>query len=376
MRHSYESQLFRIHGDNVEYCFAYNNPAMPTTGADQAPFKIVPSDADNELNFCWSQARLPSHKANCTGCDCARMTIRVDGDTLNSVFLQSPPAVHMNVTLKRTGDAFSAEQVRDGWNCQLSNHTGKVTPNKTDALVAATRAAAHTEQRVTVVAPTIVTPDASGQVRNCVIVNPVINVKLEYVASKLPCMPCDVTFTVSADTTSKSTYVALGFKEMYAAYYDFDEQPLDIPNYWGMATSDDNATELAGRIIAGYTTATGKSCVREMRANAYVGSIIDVPSDGLVRNATASRLLGRTSVEFTASIHAGETAADIAWAGQIFGRQRVQWAIGPVAKNDDCSAPLEYHFGNRAASSLDFPGFGSTCGSSEVMLSTDMNVMV
>jgi hypothetical protein len=72
-------------------------------------------------------------------------------------------------------------------------------------------------------------PDALGRVSNClVITSDKHHARLEYVAAKLPCMPCDVTFKFSIDTSglvesssssssSSLRYVALGFKETYAA---------------------------------------------------------------------------------------------------------------------------------------------------------------
>lgn len=348
-----------------------------TEGADRAPFRIMPSDVDNEMKLCWIQPRLPSHKANCTGCDCAQLTMRVDGDVLTSVFLQSPPTVHMNITLRRTGPPPLASAVIDGWNCEFSAHTGRVIPNKSIEPATDWYRLAHLGARILAPAsPPTSHLRASGPTENCVVLNAVNDVRLAYVADKLPCMPCDVTFSVSAPLSNPS-YIAIGFKENYAAYYDYDEHPRDIPNYWGMATSDDNATELSGHIVAGYMSGTGESCVRHLRADAYVGSVVDVAADGLVRNVSVTTAEGRTTLTFTASIHAGKTRNEIAWyTDQLFGLQRVQWATGLVGDDGTCTAPLQYHFGARAAANFAFPGFGSPCTKTEAMLKTDFSVTV
>merc|ERR1712046_65720 len=90
-------------------------------------------------------------------------------------------------------------------------------------------------------------------------------------------------------------YISVGFKEQYAAYYGWD-RVRDIAEYWGMATSPSvNNTDLAGRILVAYgagnqssTGSRGSGCVRHMKADAYVGSIVDTLDDGVIRNASVT----------------------------------------------------------------------------------------
>eukprot|EP00966_Prymnesium_polylepis_P219562 5079563-Prymnesium_polylepis.1 len=161
-----------------------------------------------------------------------------------------------------------------------------------------------------------------------------------------------------------------------AAYYGRDRVG-EVDQYWAMTTSTGpNRTELAGRIIVGYTMGSAlapRSCVRHMRATAYVGSLVDVPDDGMIRNARASSnlLTGRTSLSFTATLHAGRDAAELAWQNRVFGEQRIMWAAGtvepeadgaPPTDSDSCAAAsLGYHAGNRGLSSLNFPGCARAC---------------
>ena len=84
IRHLREDQLYVVNGDIAQYCFAYDNPDSTVTGSDTAPFYLASYD-NQSLQFCWRGERLPSHKANCTGCDCAQWSLKLGGaDRSNS----------------------------------------------------------------------------------------------------------------------------------------------------------------------------------------------------------------------------------------------------------------------------------------------------
>eukprot|EP01047_Picozoa_sp_COSAG01_P066569 COSAG01_NODE_9215_length_2516_cov_1.788581_1_plen_435_part_00 len=370
MKHVSESQLFRIHDGLAQYCFDYDQATAGTVtgGADEAPFVVAgPIDdagTDAVLQLCWRGRRLPSHAPNCTGCACAAWTLKLTGGVLHSTFQMSPPATHMGATLSRTGPAPTAEALAGNWNCTFDN----ATQHPKHPLVASKGAGLSLscpflarEQPPQQVAQ----PDALGAVTNClVLTRERHNVRLEYLAEKLPCMPCDVTFTLSIDT-SPNSYVSLGFKETYAAYFDWDKIG-DYPDYWGMSTHDNggrNVTELGGRIIAGYAHKSPRTgCVREMVADEYVGSVKDTEPDGVIRDKSITLIDGRTELKFTAHLHAGRTASELSWQSLSgFGKQRIMWATGTVGGSGDCSAPLDYHAGARGMASLNFPGFGSPC---------------
>lgn len=386
MRHNYEGQLMRVQGAFMQYCFNYDHPKAHFFGDDEAPFVVVPSSDEQELKLCWRGRRLPSHKANCTGCSCAQWTLRVNGDHMQSTFLQSPPAVHLNISLKRTGPPPHPEVVRAGWDCQFHNHTGD--PNYTQAQTIHARRSPRTGVRDQPLLRTQTVPvegldDVSGEVSNCLYLgNPYMvhqhGIKFEYVAAKTPCMPCDVRFTVSMNMPAAdavSSYFAIGFKERYAAYYDWDRQVYDVSEYWGMSSGDANVADLTGRILVGYISSSGASCIRQMRANAYVGSVVDVEDDGMIRDATFSVVDGRAGIKFTASIHAGKDSKDLSWYSGSFGQQRVQWAIGPIPSEDGCSAPLNYHSGSRMQAALGFPGFGTPCATMGSAATGDFNML-
>jgi len=149
-----------------------------------------------------------------------------------------------------------------------------------------------------------------------------------------------------------------------------------------------NETGLSGRILAAYTAEGNSTCVREMRAGAYVGSVIDTPNDGVVQNATVEQRGGRTTLRFTASVYAGTDKADLSWRGfgGRMGRLEVMWAIGKIGNDRGCNAPLQYHAFARGLAGFGFPGSRFECPPSwtgadrpnqrNIMLSTDVSIMV
>merc|ERR1711948_114770 len=135
------------------------------------------------------------------------------------------------------------------------------------------------------------------------------------------------------------------------------------------STSMENATELAGRIIVAYVSKDGIDCVRHMRADAYVGSVVDADDKGAIRDASVSRINGRISLAFTVSLHLGETEEAMNPFSDNFahfGSQRVMWAAGAVGDGRDCSENLGYHEGDRIVSSLNFPGYSTPCSAEAV----------
>lgn len=220
--------------------------------------------------------------------------------------------------------------MRQLWDCRFDNYTG--FPNHTHSGVDEKKerppparascpfstpdaiAALGTKLSADRAAPaTVARADASGAVRNCLIVNHGAPSQLEYVADKMPCWPCNVTFTFAVPTPESDTYIALGFKEVYAAYYGFDKIQ-DVSHYWGMSTSHSaNQTELSGRIVVGYVDGAGNGCARNMRAEAYVGSLVDAEEDTLIQNMGLATASGYTILSFSAVIHAAKTEEELAW---------------------------------------------------------------
>jgi len=398
MRHLTEAQLFRVSGSGVaQYCFSYDTPDKPVTGSDEAPFELRHQD-NLTVQFCWRGPRLPSHRRNCTGCDCAQWTLTLseDSQTLRSQFQQSPPAIHMQIELQRTtAKTPTAAEVKQGWDCQLSNYTGFPNHTATHSSPSTTKAVNNPKKPSRSLCPfkqqgpTIETRTAvesinrtaGGPTRNCLIIgSPIVGpdrakinfVQLEYTAEVIPCWPCRVSFQLLMSTPQNGSYISIGFKERYAAYYGFDKI-REYDDYWGMSTSDQNRTELGGRIVTGHFAPSGRACVRHMVADAYVGSVADVPDDGRIFNTSLSSfpnpVLGSlTMLSFTAKLYAGKTEDDLKYQNRMFGEQRIMWARGAMGTAiegaDECSVGLNYHDGHRGLASLNFPGNGQPCQTS------------
>lgn len=355
------SQLFRVQNDLTQYCFQ--------GGSSEAPFQINSSSAD-EVVFCWRGQRLPTHKLGCTGCDCAQWTLHLDGNTLQTTFMMSPPALHMKGTFIRSGSVLPPETVSGGWPCEFNNHTGHPLnnsqvgtqggDNRGRSFCTAGFGAAHKEQKPNIRAAK---HDASNHVHECVVMNKQHNVRLEYDVPALPCMPCNVTFRASADmppSSSHKPYFAIGFKGSAAEYLEAPLVP-ELPNYWGMASgeAERNFSALSGRIVLG--VAGNSTCVRQLLADAYVGSIVDVEPDSVIQDSRVTNESGRIGVTFTVSMHVGRTKEDLNWRKNTkLGFQRVMWALGTMG-GDSCTAPVGFHAHTRGLVHLNFKGLLYEC---------------
>lgn len=416
-KHPFVSQLFRIQGTNMQYCFA--------NGTDTAPF-MVNNVTDHSVQFCWRGDRLPSQAANCSTCDCADWSLTLNDDgSLSSKFQMSPPALHMDLILERVGEFVpEAALLVDGWPCEFENHTGAPTTEtlatgnaipaskmihpapkcsfssvtkKTKGCPFSSKGknmpmgskcpfsssrkgdSAHIDSQPSVGReadePPKERPMEEGpygsrnrSYSDCLILNSLYDVRFEYTAAEMPCTPCDVTWKFSMLTpgTSETEYIALGFKGEYEAYRE--DIGGDDPDYWGMSTSDAFSTQLSDRIILGYISENRTRCVRQMKADAYVGSIVDVEADGFIRDARVTKIGRRVILRFTTSYDAGVPSLyNLNWREfGTLGIQRVMYGAGPVDGDGGCSASLGYHDGVRASIGLAFPGLGQECTLKEV----------
>jgi hypothetical protein len=360
LRHTKEMQLFRIKEEKAQYCFAYS---LADYGmAFEAPF-VVNSTSDIEMVLCWRGERLPSHKAGCSGCECAQWRLSLDGDVLHSTFLMSPPAVHLQMDLVRSGSAPAPEAVRDGWNCLFEDTSGHPSQPPLGCPAAG-------GQRAMISRPA--PPQAAPSVTKCVRLNALRDLRVQYRPAMLPCMPCDVAVTVSLESPEDG-YVAIGFKDTSAAYQNSSAMS-DIPNYLGMSTDaffreSERWASMSGRILAAHVS-NDQGCVREMRAEQYAGAPVDVESDGSVKRPSVQWQSGRLSLSFTISANLGTDEADIDWATGSLGDLRIMWAAGKAPSS--CSGALGYHATQRALAPFAFPGYGEAC--EPEMLNTDLIV--
>jgi rubredoxin len=166
-----------------------------------------------------------------------------------------------------------------------------------------------------------------------------VDVRLEYTVPSAPCWPCNVSYSVSA-AIEEDQYVAVGFKGM--AYRDPGSLEHERPGYFGMATDEIDDARTGRAIVLGYARPEG-SCVREMKAENYVGTPVDVDGNPSLHDASVERVNGRTVVSFVVEQHVGQKAGDVTafFSGEQVSA-RVMWAIGgvesaPPAKSFVCA---------------------------------------
>jgi len=168
------------------------------------------------------------------------------------------------------------------------------------------------------------------------------DVNFEFQVPSAPCMPCDVSYTVSAPV-AENEYIAVGFKGLnYLSKMD-EENPDSPgpprPNYFGMASDGSIDEETTDRIALGYAGAAG-SCLREMRALNYVGAPADVnASSSSLKDTSVERVSGRTVLRFTVAQHWGNNETEISEFGQFL---RIMWAMGPVTAPAPTPGPSKY----------------------------------
>lgn len=160
------------------------------------------------------------------------------------------------------------------------------------------------------------------------------DVRLQYIHPKMPCDPCDVSYSISA-AIDEHEYISVGFKGQ--SWEGKFPHPPEIgrPCYFGMCV--DRYDDFMGdRIALGYASSSHGSCVREMAMNGnLVGQPTDVASP-VLRDTSVTRHGGRTIVRFTAS-QRWPTKSD------RDGPFRVMWAIGSLTNGNGCQAAFGYH---------------------------------
>lgn len=154
---------------------------------------------------------------------------------------------------------------------------------------------------------------------------------------RLP-VSCNVSYSISA-AIPEDQYIAVGFKGL--AYRAMIQE--ERPNYFGMSTDEIDEQHTTSVIVLGYVSAAG-GCVREMKAESYVGRPTDVKGNPHLSGASVERTSGLTVVRFTIEQHAGRNAAAIT---TFFNKEqvsmRVMYAIGGIGGDGDCEADIQMH---------------------------------
>lgn len=369
-------QVFRISGSQMQYCFGPYGFLV-----EQSPF-TVNSTSQNDVTFCWREGLrgMPTQKKDCRGCDCASIKlVLTDPDTLRFTFWMSAPITHADAIFTRSGSAPDMSKISSTMKspydqCTFKDHYGPnlpgepdLKPNKSSSqrspgCAAAVVARMKNDDVSVAQALTESSPakssgicrqlngmnfllDAAAKKSSPAHVTNVRDIRLQYIKPALPCDPCDVSYSVSAQT-DEDEFIGFGFKgQSWEHKFPYPPETSKRPCYFGMCVdSYDNYT--SDRIALGYASSSG-SCMREMVSKNYAAAPVDVDYK-ILKNTSVERSSGRTILRFTVSQHWPDKKFSIMPDGEF----RIMWAIGKVQGEQGCTAALNYHGVNRGTSPL------------------------
>jgi len=334
-------QVFRIRGNKMQYCFAH----LATS-----PFDVNTTDA-NRVVFCYQQGkRMRSHRAGKTGCDAAQIILELDASTgvLTFTFMMSPPVKHAWVQFKRTGPPppVSFYKVSNIYGaCDPLNPgapTAVTSPSDASAPQILCPVVAKRSSLLPLSVPDVPMVGADGGwacrqldgLQSFLLPKEKVDIRLQHKQSMISCWPCKVSYSISA-AIPEDQYISVGFKGL--AYRALPGK--ERPNYFGMSTDEIDDKRTTGVIVLGYS-----GCVREMKAESYVGTPTDVNGNPHLSGASVKRQNGRTVVRFTIEQHAGRSALEInTFFNQEQVSMRVMWAIGGIGGDGGCEAPIQMH---------------------------------
>jgi len=307
-------------------------------------------DKSMAVDFCWRGPRLPTHKADCTGCECAhwKLQLDADGNSMKSTMWQSFPAIHFEVELTKTSTTVSTEGVVDGWQCEFQDSTGQ--PDNHNDLIHHHGSSncpylkfKSKRERTKSPSPSS-SPSLPAKFSLLMSAHDTDHkAQLDYTVPQIPCMPCNVSLAFSVMTDEEDDYIALGFRGGVYSYTDWKGDMASenrtsggLPDYFGMSTSSGWESiycpqPLNGRIALGFVN-NGNGFFREMEATNYVGEPSDIQDKELLLKGTDVERVGDwTIIRFTSELFAGDTIEDLDWNPRdpfstTMSRQRVMWA--------------------------------------------------
>lgn len=372
-----DGQDFRVSATTNEMQYCFSTSLFPAS--EQAPF-YIDSMTDSKVDFCWRGKPMPTHKAGCQACDCAKITLElVSEDTMHFTFWMSPPIIHAHAEVKRSGAPPAMSFYKfflGGKKCEFQNRTGllpiigdepqeAMRPMQTCPIlsngmesfrqVAEWQASNNSDPSVNSTGITRGCRQLDG-VNHLLDKKNVPDVRLQYKKPLLRCWPCDVEYSVSA-AIAENQYIGVGFKGMGYAIVLNDRAIR--PNYFGMSADPLDEKRTGTAIALGHG-----SCVREMKSESYVGSVVDVAKhERKLKSTSVERKNGRTIVRFTVSQHVGRDPVEITdfFGDPIQLSARVMWAIGDVSGDENqCDAKLGYHEHLRGVAPLNWLSVGAT----------------
>ena len=174
---------------------------------------------DKTVSFCFNEsnpkAKYAPFPASCTGCDCAKWTLALQGDdAMTSTFRTYGGTIHLQVSLKRVGPppalgdaAMPSHRADDASYCNFSANDGK--PNNFSS--ASLACPFLRGMRVDDTTLALAVEDTTYP--NCFELNAHTGYRLEW-ALQTEAQPPSIRVRVSGPTTNGGGYVAVGFRPL------------------------------------------------------------------------------------------------------------------------------------------------------------------
>lgn len=373
-------QVFHTSNNLMQYCFGELGELM-----EQSPFEVH-SVNETAITYCWhsTMRRMPTHADGCSGCDCAKILLTsTSKNTMEFTFWQSPPVTHVHLVLKRSGaepefdiailqtmiNPYKKCDFRDKWGPNLpEGESTEVAKPKLRGCARGLLEKVKTHKEVSAIYEEYMdgleAPKPQGE-KKCHQLNGwnfkvrnlrpehayyIPDIKMQFIEPKLPCDPCDVSYSVSA-AIEEDQYISIGFKgQSWEGKFPHPPEHPMRPCYFGMCVDDyDNFT--SDRLAVGYASdGMSGSCFREMISESIVGTPKDVRFP-LMRGTSVERHDKRTIIRFTISQNWPNKRAFDGWF-------RTMWAIGNVygTGGDPCDGLLGFHGVNRAVTPINWLG--------------------
>jgi hypothetical protein len=250
-----------------------------------------------------------------TGCDAAKIELELyDNGFLELSFYMSPPVRHAHAVYERHGNPPPIAYyylTNVGGKCDPLN-PGPPTADQLDASPCPVLNYKKQQLKQALLTEGDTEADMEEEGLGCRKYNSgglgveMPDIRLQYAIPEKSCWPCNVSYSVSA-AIAEDEYVAVGFKGMgYRRRLPTVPWNVSRPNYFGMSTDEFDGERTGRAIVLGYAGSSG-SCVREMKAENYVGTPSDVEGNPHLFDESVERVNGKTVIRFTVEQKVGKT---------------------------------------------------------------------
>jgi len=329
---------------------------------------MVDTVEDNLIRLCYN---TDSNGSLAMGCDGAKLDLELgDNGLMELTFYMSAPVKHAWAVFERIGAPPSLDYYQTRLFGQVCDPLQPLRPGQLEA--SPCPAINHKRQQLKPALPATADREGLACRRYDVasfFTTEEVDIRLQYVIPEKSCWPCNVSYSVSA-AIAEEEYISVGFKGMAT---DPVRDP-SRPNYFGMKADEVDAERTSQAIVLGYAGPSG-SCVREMKAEEYVGTPSDIRGNPHLFDESVERVNGRTIIRFTIEQHVGHDDDEINQFFNVNGQSaRTMWAIGGV-DGAGCEAEVQFHRA-RALSPLAFFGANPKCEPDPAEIGVQVEVAV